>query len=46
MKIAWVKCDKCGDYTLTPYSQYEYTLCPTHYFEIKKMVNKYMDGKQ
>lgn len=42
MKAAWVKCDKCDKFTLTPYSMYEYVLCPEHYFEIKKMVKKYM----
>jgi len=45
-KYEWIKCDKCGIHTLTPYKDYGYTLCPTHHIEILRMVRVYMTKKE
>jgi hypothetical protein len=44
--MKWVRCDKCGKYTLTPYKDYGYVLCPHHRFVITKMIRKYMSDKE
>lgn len=41
----WVKCDKCGKHTLTPYKDYGYTLCPKHHVVVLSMIKEYMKVK-
>jgi hypothetical protein len=44
-KREWVKCDKCGIHTLTPYKDYGYVLCPSHHIEVLKFVKRFVGDK-